>query len=81
MQRAKLLQHGWDMVAIKSLEARGALGRLLSIDYFVLGETLILTHKGKLMKGLKPRPMDENVLRVSRQWNQVHHDPDEEQQW
>eukprot|EP00971_Amphidinium_carterae_P159002 3152555-Amphidinium_carterae.1 len=33
------------------------------------------------MKGLKPRPMDENVLRVSRQWNKVHHDPDEEQQW
>eukprot|EP00971_Amphidinium_carterae_P100108 1979518-Amphidinium_carterae.1 len=77
MQRAKLLQRGWDMPvfgelvaiwrshdkeSVKSLEARGALGRLLSIDYFGSGETLILTDKGKLMKGLKPRPMDENVL-------------------
>eukprot|EP00971_Amphidinium_carterae_P181521 3601302-Amphidinium_carterae.2 len=60
-----------DKNGIKSLETRGALGRLLSVDYFGSGETLILTDVNHLVKGLKPRAMDENILRISRSWNRV----------
>eukprot|EP00971_Amphidinium_carterae_P124862 2473423-Amphidinium_carterae.1 len=84
MQRVKLLDHDWhlplvgelvaiwrshDKAGIKSLETRGALGRLLSIDYFGSGETLILTEQNHLVKGLRPHSMDENLLRISRSWN------------
>eukprot|EP00971_Amphidinium_carterae_P092989 1840968-Amphidinium_carterae.1 len=80
MQRVKLLEMDWhlplfgelvaiwrshDKDGIKSLETRGALGRLLSVDYFGSGETIILTEKNQLVKGLRPHSMDENLLRIS----------------
>eukprot|EP00971_Amphidinium_carterae_P095082 1881330-Amphidinium_carterae.1 len=86
MQRVKLLGHDWslpvsgelvaiwrshDKDGIKSLETCGALGRLLSVDYFGSGETIILTEQNRLVKGLKPHSMDENLLRISRSWNRV----------
>eukprot|EP00971_Amphidinium_carterae_P340777 6479259-Amphidinium_carterae.1 len=60
-----------DKDGIRSLEARGALGRRLSIDYFGSGETIFMTESNRLVKGLKLRAIDENVLRVSRSWNKV----------
>eukprot|EP00971_Amphidinium_carterae_P079313 1569172-Amphidinium_carterae.2 len=92
MQRVKLLQHDWDLTVfghlvaiwrshdkdgVKSLEPRGALGRLLAVDYFGSGE--IQTDRGTLLRGLKPRAMDENVLRISRSWNNVEQEVGQEQ--
>eukprot|EP00971_Amphidinium_carterae_P298189 5925283-Amphidinium_carterae.2 len=56
-----------DKDGIKSLGTRVALGRLLSVDYFGSGKTIILTETKRLV-GLKPRVMGENILRVSRSW-------------
>eukprot|EP00971_Amphidinium_carterae_P128461 2544605-Amphidinium_carterae.1 len=76
MQRVKILDGAWhlplfgelvpiwrshDKDGIKSLETCGALGRLLSVDYFGSHETIILTERNQLVKGLRPNSMDENL--------------------
>eukprot|EP00971_Amphidinium_carterae_P070553 1395236-Amphidinium_carterae.1 len=52
-----------------SLDHRGALGRFIMINFFGDGETTLVTETGKIIKGLKPTPLDRNVYRLHHQWN------------
>eukprot|EP00971_Amphidinium_carterae_P163703 3245702-Amphidinium_carterae.1 len=39
------------------------------INFFGDGETTLVTKTGKIIKGLKPIPLDKNVYRLHHQWN------------